>query len=149
MLRLDDHVVEEEKRRLAQHGIGARPQKLHVGVEGVVVPHLQRDPDAGGDEDAPAHSPPRRRIAPGIRNRVDDPSGRAVHLARRGAAGCAHRIDQSEERRLTLREICNLGRPVILLRVDVEMKVVGPTHAAGEAVIPDALQGKRQLRAPA
>ncbi len=145
MLRFGNHVVEEEERGLAQHGIGACAQELNVGVEGVMVPHLQRDPDARRDEDAPADSSG-RRVAPGICHRVHHPSGRVVHLSRGGAARCAHHVDEREERRLALREVAHLGGPVVLLRVDVEVEVVGPAHAAGEPVVPDALQCERQWR---
>jgi len=73
-----------------------------------------------------------------------NPSGRAVHFSRGRLARNTQLIDEVEHRRLTFGEIRHFGEPVVLLRVDVEVEVVGPAHAGGQPVIPDSLQRQRQ-----
>ena len=146
MLWFGNHIGEEELRCLAQHGIRARAKKLRIRVENVMVPHLQNNPDASRHIQPPAETPARSRIAPSIRHGMAHPSRRAIHLFRRFAARYTQPVNQSKQRPLAFTEIADLRSPVILLRVDVEMKVICPAHAARQAVIPDTLQGQRQRR---
>src|SRR5882672_10719991 len=75
---------------------------------------------------------------------MNDPSRSAIHVFGGFAAFRSQQIDQLEKRDLTLCEIADLGRPVILLCINVEMKIVRPFHAAGQAIVPDALQRERE-----
>ena len=139
MFCFGNHVREKELCRLTQCGIGTRAKKLHIRFESVMVPHLQRDPDARRDKQSPAESSTGRRIPPCVRNCVANPSRGAVHLFRRSLACYAKTVDQGEERHLAFGEIRDFCSPVILLRIDVEMEVIGPAHAARQAVVPDTL----------
>src|SRR6185437_16465720 len=84
------------------------------------------------------------RIAPGVRHRMADPSWRSVHFLRGPAAGDAKAVDQPEQWDLAFAEIANLGGPVILLGIDIEMKIIRPSHAACKAVVPYPLERQRQ-----
>src|SRR5439155_1766148 len=70
MFCFGNHVREKELCRLTQCGIGTRAKKLHIRFESVMVPHLQRDPDARRDKQSPAESSTGRRIPPCVRNCV-------------------------------------------------------------------------------
>src|ERR1700722_10490639 len=102
MLWFRDNVGEKELYRLAQHRVGTVTQELYIAGKGVVIPHLQRNPDTSGHEDTPANAA-RRRKGPWVRDCVHDPSRRAIHLLCSCPARGAYQIDQSEEWCLTLR----------------------------------------------
>src|ERR1700675_3688266 len=102
MLWLPDDVGQKELCSLAQHWVGSVTEELLITGEGVVVPHLQRNPDACGNEDAPAGAAGRRE-APWICDCGPYPSRCATHLFCSCPARRTHKIDQREEWRLTLR----------------------------------------------
>src|SRR5271155_1521684 len=98
-----------------------------------MVPHLQSNPDACRHIHPPAETPAWSCIAPRIRHGMAHPSRGAIHLFRRFPARYTQPVNQSEQRRLAFTEIADLRSPVILLRVDVEVKVICPAHAARQA----------------
>src|SRR5258707_14104309 len=104
-----------------------------------VLPHLKGDPHAGRNEDSPAQAPPRSCIAPWIGDDVADPAGGIVERLCGASARCAQLLNQGEQRSLRLRKISNLGEPVVLLGINVQMEVIGPTHTGSETVVPDSL----------
>ena len=140
------HVIEEELRRFLQHRIRPLRQERLVAGELVMLPQVRRDPDAARRVDAPAVAPTRRGEAPGIGDDVADPTARPVHPLRRAPPRHAQRLDQPKQRLVTLGEITGLCRPIVLLRVDVEMEIARPAHIAGQVIVPDALQVRRQRR---
>src|ERR1700739_3221875 len=142
---LRHHLGEEELCGLAQHRIGLRAQELAIAIENPVIPHLQCNPDAGGDKDSPSRTS-RSCKSPWVRHRVDHPSRSAIHFLRCRTPVFSHDFNQTKKRKLTLPQVAHFGRPVVLLGIDVEVKVVSPSHAAGQAIIPDALQRKRERR---
>src|ERR1700751_5406515 len=146
MLWVLHHIREKELSCLLEDGIDSLAKKLYIPGEPEVLPHLKGDPHAGRNEDSPAEAPPRSCVAPGIGDDVADPAGSIVERLGRASARCAQFFNQCEERSLRLREISNLSEPVVLLGINVQMEVIGPTHTGSETVVPDSLQCQRQRR---
>ena len=140
MFRIDHHVIEKELRRFAQHGISALLEKGAVPGESEMFPKMRADPDAASRMHTPAETPAGRGEAPRIREDVADPAARAVNRSRRPPPRLAQRLDQAEERLVALGEVADFSDPIILLGVDIEMKIAGPTHVAREVVVPETLQ---------
>ena len=73
---------------------------------------------------------------------VGDEATAAVVQACRLRAGDAKPVDEVEERLVTLRQVRDLGRPVVHLQVDVDRELAVPRGLV--AVVPDPLQVGRQ-----
>ena len=110
---------EEEIGRALKYGIAAA-QEIAVAREEVVLPQMLRQP-------RPAVGPHARigivhgaRDTPKIGVVVRNPSARAVEFRGCRASRPRQLLDHAEQRLVRLREICNLGRPIVHLGVYVD-----------------------------
>ena len=144
-LRVGHEEIEIELGGFTHDGPGPL-QVLRVAAEGIVFPEMLAQPSAGRREQAPARMLAGRGEAEDVADRVHGPAVGAVVHPRRSAAAGSKRVDQIKQRLVALRQIADLGRPVIHLHVDVRMIVAVPGHL--EAVRPKPLQVRRQAARP-
>ena len=98
------------------------------------------EPCAGRHVESPAQRPARGCVAPYVVDRVCHPAVAAVELTGRVVTILGQQGDVAEERRVRLAEVGDVGTPIVLLDIDVEVVVARPWHVAGQIVVPDALQ---------
>src|SRR5687767_4061350 len=89
----------------------------------------------------------RRCEPPDVADVVGDETTGAVMHARRFPAWLTKRLEIVEQRLMQLCEIGHLGRQIVHLKIDVEVVVAVPRRE--HAVVPQALQIRRQAAGPA
>ena len=129
--------VQEEESRALHHRV-LLAQELPVAGEPVVLEQVGDEPRPAGRERAPARAVHRRRHPPQVGVLVGHPPARPVVLAGHRGALLAQLADQSEQGLRALRQVPDLGRPVVHLRVDVR-RVLGVPHGV-HAGVPQPLE---------
>ena len=131
-----------KRRRVLHHRVGAVAEEL-------LVEACSRSGPRGGERShaaAEGHSPQQRCRAGRCRPRGRCCGGRRSRGSRSGRVRSRRRdaepVEQVEERLVTLRQVRDLGRPVVHLRVDVDRELAVPRRDV--AVVPDPLQVRRQ-----
>ena len=139
--RIRHKIIEEELGRLLHQWI--RPgEERAIAAEEVVLPQMLREPCGARWPESRTRQITGRREAPDIRNVMRDEAPGAVVYPRRDSSRLAQRVEEFEERQMGLREIRHLRRPVVHLKVDVQVVVAVPWRV--HAVVPEALQVGRE-----
>src|ERR1700675_830781 len=138
---MPSHVREEEFGSPLEDRVDTLLKELFVCGEAVMLPELHGEPETAGGKDSPAKTPAGRGEAPWIGDHMGNPTRCAVHPFG-GSLSCnLHLIDEVEQGLLRFRKVADLCKPIVLLGIDVEVEIICPTHAGGEAIIPNSLQG--------
>ena len=140
--RILDEEVHEELRSALHQRIDLR-QVFLVSVIEIAVPEVLAEPGTAARPEAAVGEVQRARDAPQVGIVVQHPAAAAV-LARRDGAALREVADQRQQRLVQLRQVRQLGGPVVHLQVDVGRIIAAPGR--GRAGVPDALQVGR-LRA--
>jgi hypothetical protein len=139
--RVDGHVVKQELGVPFQQGVGYGTQELAVLRVLVVGPELRGYPRACRGMQAPGDAAAGSCITPDVGRSVSRPTFAPID----DLSGARTRLYEvgypAEEGCVALGEVGDVGSPVVLLGVDVEVVVVGPSHVAREVVVEESLQG--------
>ena len=54
--------------------------------------------------------------------------------------------DVGEQRGIALGQVADVGQPIVLFRIDIQMVIACPTHVASQVIIEETLQGNGQRR---
>ena len=88
----------------------------------------------------PTCSPTGSRKAPYIRHRMGHPPFTTIDGCRWFSTGLNQRLYLIEQRDITFLQITYIRRPVILLRIDIQMVITRPLHITCQVIIPYSLQ---------
>lgn len=149
LLRLVDRVSKEELGGPANDRVRTIPEERLIAAVLVVLPQLEGKPGTAGHVHSPSDAGSGCRVPPCVGHCVRDPARCAVHLLGGRPAMGRESLQETEQWLLALGQVGRLGGPVALLGVHVQVEVVRPGRAAGQAVVPQSLQRQRQGGVPA
>ena len=107
---------------------------------------MGRHPGTGQREESPTHAFRRRGESPNVCHGMCRPTLAAVNRADGLGTVVSQVGNIGKQRSITLGQVADIGQPIVLFRVDIQMIIARPTHVASQVIIEETLQSNGQRR---